>query len=135
MCAVERRNLEVQNYIHTQGPYILRDDYIDPDVSLASLPIVPFSARSLLLISSVVLVTSSNWVHTLRFSGRPIGNIDRASAQHSSLDGDKGDDGANVDRWSRTLEKNVYISVRRANAIKRPKINYRIGQVGEIASQ
>jgi len=121
-------------YTYMQGPYILRDDYIDPDVSLASLLVVPFSARSLLLISSVVLVTSSNWVHTLRFSGRPIGNIDRASAQHSS-DGGEGDDGANADRWSRTLEKNVCISVCRANAIKRPKINCRIGQVGEIASQ
>lgn len=54
--------------------------------SLPSLPIVPFSSAvaSVNFIGSVSAVTSSNRVHTLRFSGRPIGNIDRASAQHSS---------------------------------------------------
>lgn len=67
--------------IHSTG----EDGYIDPDASLASLPMVPLfgAVASVNFIRSVSAVTSSNRVHTLRFSGRPIGNIDRASVQRS----------------------------------------------------
>lgn len=90
--AIEIWSLETIRFarkrIHAAG----ENDYIDPDASLASLPIVPLfgAVASVNFIRSVSAVTSSNRVHTLRFSGRPIGNIDRASPQHSSGPGGEG---------------------------------------------
>lgn len=102
-------------------------DYIDPDASLASLPIVLFPAWTLLFISSVMLVPLLRTTGYTRYD-LAVGPlvISIASVQHSSREKACGREWEEVGWWSKCEQveqafgkKGVCINV--PGAIKRSK--------------